>query len=697
MEYDLAVLTNPEIFELGRLPAVSDHDVYRDQAETERGESSLRRSLDGRWKFAYAENLAARPQGFAQPDYDVSGWAEINVPGHIQTQGWGVPQYVNTQYPWDGHEALRPPQIPERHNPVGSYVTFFTVPESWRDMRVTLVFHGVESAFFVWLNGKLLGYCEDSFTASRFDLTKALQEGENRLAVEVFRFCSGSWMEDQDFWRFSGIFRGVTLEAQPSAHVDDLFARAIPAEDLQTDELTLEATLLGSAQSVRAELLDADGLIVDACTTPAQPAFTLRRQLAAPRLWSAEQPNLYTLRLTLLDESGATLEVAQTEVGFRRFELKDGLMCINGKRILFRGVNRHEFSHRRGRAVTEQEMLWDICTLKRNNINAVRTSHYPNHDLWYRLCDRYGIYLIAEANLESHGTWLKMGKVDPDWVVPGDRPDWQAACIDRAQSMLEARKNHPSILMWSCGNESYGGRDLYEMSQFYRRRDPSRLAHYEGVNSDRRYNDTSDIESRMYPTATEIAQWIETHSDKPFILCEYCHAMGNSCGDLSDYMALERRYARYQGDFIWDWIDQAIAITLPDGRRRLACGGDFGDQPTDRNFCTNGLVFANRTLTPKMQEVKYQYQNVRITPDEGGVTLANDSLFDDLSGFRLRWTLSRDGAPVAEGALGNVRTAPGASARFALPLPPRETSGEYALTCALCLKNRRCGRRAATR
>ncbi len=686
--YDLGYLNDPQVFAVGRLPAVSDHDTYVSSAEAACGCTSLLASLNGQWKFHYAQSVAARPVGFAQPGFDCSSWAQIDVPGHIQLQGYGNPKYDNTQYPWDGYEAPIPPQIPVDENPVGSYVTEFEAPAFWADMRVTLVLHGVESACFVWVNGVLLGYVEDSFTPSRFDVTAALVPGRNRLAVEVFRFCSGSWLEDQDFWRFSGIFRDVELRAEPRAHVKDIFVHALPAEDLQTGTLTVDAALVLPREPVTltAELMDGDGKRVDHFSMPAEEQLCFTRVLVTPRLWSAEQPNLYTLRLTLADAAGHEVEVAQTELGYRRFEIRDGLMLLNGKRILLHGVNRHEFGCRNGRVLSEADMLWDVRTMKRHNINAVRTSHYPNRSFWYRLCDRYGIYLIDETNLETHGTWAKQGRLTPEEALPGDREEWLPACLDRAQSMLERDKNHPSILLWSCGNESFGGKVICEMSEFFRNRDSSRPVHYEGVFNDRRYNQTSDVESRMYTVVEDVVSWLETHTDKPFMMCEYSHAMGNSCGGLHEYLALEDRYRQYQGGFIWDWVDQAIEAPLPGGKRGLAYGGDFFDQPNDRNFCGDGLVFADRTPTPKLMELKYLYQNVHIRPDAQGVTLENRHLFDDLRGYRLAWKLLRNGEAFARGALDDVVVQPRESRYFSLPLPAMPVPGEYALTCALLLK-----------
>lgn len=687
LRYDLGYLTDPTIYAVGRLPAVSDHEIYLNTAEAEANATSLRTSLNGVWKFHYAPRVEERSQGFYAPDFDCGQWDTIHVPGHIQLQGYDRPQYVNTQYPWDGHEALNAPEIPTQHNPVGSYLRDFELPLNWDGKRVTLTFHGVETAFFCWVNGQLIGYAEDSFTPSHFNITHALRPGMNRLAVEVYRFSTASWIEDQDFWRFSGIFRDVELTALPQAHVRDIFVHTDLDDGFTHAVLRTELSLDLPAEPVtlRAELIDPHGAVVDSYTADAKADMVLERPIQQPLLWSGESPALYTLRLTLLSPDGGEYEAAQTSVGFRRFELKNGLMTLNGKRIIFRGVNRHEFCMEHGRALTERHMREDILTLKRHNINAVRTCHYPNQSLWYKLCDEYGIYMIDEANLESHGSWQKLGKIVPDTALPDDDPAWLPALIDRAASMQERDKNHPSVLIWSCGNESYGGKDIFEMSQHLRQRDPSRLVHYEGVFNDRRFNHTSDIESRMYPPATEVAAFIEAHPEKPFILCEYAHAMGNSCGGLSKYIELEDRYPQYQGGFIWDMVDQALQVTAPNGKPRLAYGGDFGDQPTDRDFCGNGLLFADRRATPKLFETKYLYQDVRLKPDPSGVTVENRMMFTNASRYHLRWRLTRDGEAIQTGVLSTLDVPPGETRRYDLPIAAPSQPGEYVLHCGLYL------------
>lgn len=686
--YDLAYLYDPRTVAVGRLDAHSDHDIYRTLQEADAEQTSLKLSLNGSWQFHYVEHPSQRPVGFEQPHYDRSGWDTIQVPGHIQLQGYGFPQYVNTQYPWDGHEAIRPPQVPQKFNSVGSYARWVDIPEGWRNDRVVLTFHGVETAFYLWVNGQFIGYSEDSFTPSHFDITPALKDGPNLIAVEVFRFSTASWLEDQDFWRFSGIFRDVELSCQPRAHVRDLFVHPELDDTFTQGTLRVEADLLLPEEAVTliAQLCGPDGEPVEICSLPAAKETVFSRAVAAPALWSAEAPNLYTLRLILTNEAGQELEVAETRLGFRRFEIKNSVMWLNGKRILFRGVNRHEFCAEAGRAITPEHMLQDILTLKRHNLNAVRTSHYPNHPLWYKLCDEYGIYLIDETNMETHGTWMMQHKVSGTYAVPNDNPDWLPAVIDRCTSMQERDKNHPSVLIFSCGNESYGGRNIFEMAEHMRRRDPSRPIHYEGIFHDRRYNATSDMESQMYTTAAGVAAFIEAHPEKPFVLCEYSHAMGNSCGGLHKYLELERKYPQYQGGFIWDFIDQALAVTAPNGNPRLAWGGDFGERPTDREFCGNGLVFADRTLTPRLQEVKYLYQGARILPDATGVTLINDLLFTDLDAYQLRWQLCRDGEPVQQGVVNHPACAPGETVHIDLPVSLPDAPGEYLLHCGLYLK-----------
>lgn len=679
------------VFAVNRIPAHSDHRYYSSMEEAmHAGDMKMRHSLNGSWKFNYSVNPASRPEAFYRPDYSCSGWDTIEVPGHIQLQGYGSPQYVNTQYPWDGHEELRPPAVSEQHNPVGSYVKSFAVPEHMKDKPVYISFQGVETAFYVWLNGQFIGYSEDSFTPAAFDLTPyVVHDGENKLAVEVYQRSTGSWIEDQDFWRFSGIFRDVYLYTTPESHIQDVWVKAELEDNYTAGALHVDLKLLGKRPSrISYQLYDDTGVEVacgDADIT--QKTAQLSCKLAQVHSWSAESPYLYTLYMQVWNEQGELVEAVPQRVGFRKFEMIDKVMHINGKRIVFKGVNRHEFNCRRGRAITKEDMLWDIRTLKQNNINAVRTSHYPNQTLWYELCDQYGLYMIDEMNLESHGSWQKLGAIEPSWVVPGNLPEWEPIVMDRAVSMLERDKNHPAIIIWSCGNESYGGEVIYNVSEYFRTSDPSRLVHYEGVFHDRSYNASSDMESRMYAKPADIEAYLNDDPQKPFINCEYTHAMGNSIGGMYKYTELEAKYPMYQGGFIWDYGDQALMKKDRYGNEFLAYGGDFEDRPTDYHFSANGIVFSDRKVKPKMQEVKYLYQNVKLLPSETGITIINDNLFADTSAYVLQINLLREGHEVYT-ARQELNVAAGETQQLKLELAPyMQIAGEYCIHASMVLKH----------
>ncbi|RIX51278.1 DUF4981 domain-containing protein [Paenibacillus nanensis] len=685
-------LSDPTIFAVNRLPAHSDHAYYATTEEAAaRAPMAMRHSLNGTWKFQYAPNPASRPAAFFEAGFNCSGWDEIEVPGHIQTQGYGQMQYVNTMYPWDGHEELRPPQVSETDNAVGSYMKTFHVPGHMQGKPLFISFQGVETAFYVWLNGEFVGYGEDSFTPSEFELTPYVREGENKLAVEVYQRSTGAWLEDQDFWRFSGIFRDVHLYTVPSIHVYDLHVKPELDETFKKGTLTAALTFReappAGAKAV-VTLVDTQGGTTAAAELKLDGSkrAELALQIQEPKLWSAEAPNLYEALIEIYDADGRLVEAIPQRVGFRRFEMKDKLMTINGERIVFKGVNRHEFNPRRGRAITKEDMLWDIRTLKQNNLNAVRTSHYPNQSYWYELCDLYGIYLIDEMNLETHGSWQKMGAVEPSWNIPGSKPEWQDIVMDRAISLYERDKNHPSVLIWSLGNESYVGDVLVNVARYFRSVDNSRLVHYEGVFYDRAYTEASDMESRMYAKPQDIRAYLDNDPQKPYISCEYMHAMGNSLGGMKKYTDLEREYPMYQGGFIWDYIDQAVVKKDRYGKEYLAYGGDFGDRPTDYGFCTNGIVYADRRLSPKMQEVKFLYQNVKLYPDREGITIRNENLFVDTSAYELIYTLAYEGREVVRGTIEGAVVAPKAEQRFPLELPSGLAAGEYALSASLRLK-----------
>ena len=662
-EFDYEMLKDPKRFMENRMPAHSDHVCYRSQYEMQERQSGYRLYLNGLWKFAYAKNRDSAPEGFELPSYDVSSWDQIQVPAHIQMEGYDAPHYTNVNYPWDGKEQILPGEIPEEFNPVASYVKTFSVPEHMKGMRIVISFQGVESGFALWCNGKYVGYSENSFDPAEFELTDFLAEGENKLAVRVWKWTAGSWCEDQDFFRFSGIYRDVYLYAVPKTHLWDLRIETDLDDAFEKATLFVETRTSGEGSifwmlQKREGSWGKDGFsnpLLGRCVAEGEVVLsgenhTFAKEVNHPDLWSAEKPNLYVLTLEIRDKQGYVLEYIQQNVGFRRFEMKDGLMLLNGKRIVFKGVNRHEFSGRFGRVPQKDELILDIETMKRNNINAIRTSHYPDDSLLYELCDCYGLYLIAENNLESHGTFepIFRKRVDRDFPIPGNNKDWEPMLLDRVNSCYQRDKNHPSILIWSCGNESFGGSVIFEMSELFRKLDGKRLVHYEGIFHDRRYNNTSDMESQMYPSVESIKQFLSENKEKPFLCCEYTHAMGNSCGGMHKYTDLTDSEPRYQGGFIWDYVDQSIYQKNRYGKEYLAFGGDFDDRPCDYNFSGNGIVYGgDRTPSPKMQEVKFNYQNLSVTFEkEGFFTVKNKNLFVDAAEFDAKATLLADGVPV---------------------------------------------------
>lgn len=682
-EAKLSWLEDPEVFAVNRIPAHSDHTYFEKETE----ERPLRRCLNGSWLFSYAKNPSMRVERFYEDSYDCSGFDTIQVPGHLETQGYGRNQYINTMYPWDGEEFLRPPMVSKRNNPVGSYVKYFTLEEQMKGKRTFISFQGVETAFYVWLNGTFIGYSEDSFTPAEFELTETLREGENKLAVEVYKRSSASWLEDQDFFRFSGIFRDVFLYSIPRVHVRDIFVKAGLTDSYQEGTLEIWAELIGDIDDVtiEASLRDGDEKEIWNGNAEGKEEVFFKASGLAVLPWSAEEPRLYRLYLYVKNDEGQILEFIPQKVGFRRFEMKDRIMCLNGKRILFKGVNRHEFNPVRGRAITREDMLWDIRFMKQHNINAVRTSHYPNQTLWYELCDEYGIYLIDETNLESHGSWQKLGEVEPSWNVPGDRPEWKAAVLDRASSMFERDKNHPSVLIWSCGNESYAGTDIEAMSEYFHEKDDSRLVHYEGVFWNRKYDHISDMESRMYAKPAEIEEYLENDPKKPYISCEYMHSMGNSTGGMKLYTDLEKKYPLYQGGFIWDYIDQSLYRVNELGERVLTYGGDHDERATDYEFCGNGIVYADRKASPKAQEVKALYADIKLEPDEKGVKIINDSLFVSTGRYVLAYRLLKEDRCLYE-AETETDVAPESEAYVNLTYPELPGTGEFIYEVSLRLK-----------
>lgn len=707
MSFEIKKIHDPKFFKENCMAAHSDHVAYADETEAEEKKSSFRLLLDGIWKFHYARNYTQTVNGFEAETFDCKCWEDIRVPAHIQMEGYDIPQYVNIQYPWDGREDVWRDAVPSEFNPVASYVKYFTLPEGFRKSGLYISFQGVESGFALWLNGHYVGYSEDSFTPSDFDLTPYVKEGENKLAVQVFKWTSSSWCEDQDFYRFSGIFRSVYLYTMPKVHVYDLKVQPV------VDEAVLNADLLVTMQ-MRGEgkarltltgsrnysvLEEKEEQIVFSEELPvSEGEVHFEKEVKKPDLWSAEIPNLYTLTIECFDQNGERSELVSQRIGFRRFEMKDGIMTLNGKRIVFKGVNRHEFSSKTGRAVTRKEVLKDIVTMKQNNINAIRTCHYPDASIIYDLCDEYGLYMIAENNLESHGSWdaAMHGSVPKDTIVPGDNMDWEPMMLDRVNSCYQRDKNHPAVLIWSVGNESYGGKVIFDMSEKFRALDPYRLVHYEGIFNDRRYEATSDMESQMYTSVENVKKFLAEHKEKPFIMCEYTHAMGNSCGAMHKYTDLTDTEPRYQGGFIWDYIDQSILKKDRYGKDFQAYGGDFLERPTDYNFSGNGICYGgDRDPSPKMQEVKFNYQNISILFEkEGKFTVVNKNLFANTDRFRCVAVLQKNGVVVKKQEI-ETAVPPLSTKDYEIPFAilraddkdqKKDPDAEYTLTVSFRLK-----------
>ena len=683
--FDYSLVKDPQYFKDRRMDAHSDHTYYRDGEEAQEKATSFRYDLNGIWKFHYARNYGSAIPGFEKADYCCKDWDDIRVPAHIQMEGYDAPQYANVQYPWEGHEDIHPGEIPEHFNPVASYVKYFEVPEEMQGKRLFISFQGAESGIALWLNGQFVGYSEDSFTPSEFELTEYVKEGENKLAAQVFKWTASSWCEDQDFFRFSGIYRDVYLYTVPEVHVYDLQIRAIPDETLSAAALEIRTNTWGKGEVKITLSKDGETVIEDKKALDGEEIYSWK--VEDPVLWSAEDPQLYDLVLEVYNEAEELQEVVPQKIGFRRFEMKDGIMTLNGKRIVFKGVNRHEFSSVSGRHVSEEELRKDLKTMKQNNINAIRTCHYPDASMIYELCDEYGIYMIDETNLESHGSWdVAEFTKDYTYVVPHDKPEWLDMMLDRANSMYQRDKNHAAILIWSCGNESFGGKDIFEMSQFFHKADPTRLVHYEGLCHDRRYNDTSDMESQMYPSVEAIKEFLAKDSSKPFICCEYTHAMGNSCGAMHKYTDLTDTEPKYQGGFIWDYIDQSIYKKDRYGKEFQAYGGDFGERPTDYNFSGNGIAYGgNRDASPKMQEVKFNYQNITAEVSADSVKVINKNLFVSTDIFDCKVTVAKNGKVIHKASLATA-VAPLSEETYVLPLAKEEKPGEYTVTVSFHLK-----------
>lgn len=684
--------SNPEVVGVNMLPhraTFMPYGSFEEAKSCDRFASSRCKSLNGKWRFKLFENYVYRPADFSQPAYDTHNWDTVIVPCSWEMQGYGTPRYCNVRYPWEGHEDICPPNAPSKFNPVGCYVKRFRISEdSIRDnKRFVVAFEGVESAFYLYINGNRIGYSESSFNRAEFDITKYLIAGSNVLAVEVYHYCTGSWLECQDMWRLGGIFRDVYLYSTEREYIRDFTAVATPDVQCKDGNLDLTIKTNGAYEglSVEMTLLDEEGSIVglDSQCADENHQISLRAYVADAKLWSAEHPDLYTLVLCLKN-NGSPLEYIGTKIGFRKVEIREGVLLVNNRRVVLKGVNRHEFSCDTGHYVSLETMERDIRLMKQNNINAVRTSHYPNDPKWLELCDRYGLYVIDENNLETHGT--RGSKIVGAPQLPDYRREWRPACMERVKSLYERDKNHACVVAWSLGNESLGGSNMKEMYDYLKKTDPTRIVHYEchGAPDEK---ELSDVYSRMYAMPEELEAYVkDPKANRPMLLCEFSHAMGNSCGSTREYTELWDKYEKLQGGFVWDWADQSVRTADGDGNEYLAYGGDFGEQPTDGNFCGNGLLFGDREVSPKMAEIKALYQNVSFEPIDiecGVFRVTNHFLFTNLREFNFNWQQCSSKMVLREEAI-VIDLAPGESKVIDLELN-RVISTEWYLNVAFTL------------
>ena len=681
---------NPQVVGRNKQPAHATLLPYADSATAlaaERNDSPYFKLLNGDWQFHFAPNPGAAPEDFYRPDFDARSWDSIPVPSNWQMLGYGIPRYLAADYAFD---KTNPPYIPQETNETGSYRTTFYIPETWQDRQVFLVFDGVDSAFYLWVNGQQVGYSQDSRLPAEFDITSFIHSGENSLAVRVYRWSDGSFLEDQDMWFLSGIFRDVYLFATPKVHIRDFWARTDLDEGYRDATLKVRVHVKNYSASpandyqVEAVLFDENnqpigwsGSATVQVGSEAESVLELSGEVTNPRKWDGEHPNLYQLLLQLKDASGDTLEVVQCRIGFRVVEISDGKVLVNGVPIYFRGVNRHEHDPVRGHAVTVESMIEDILLMKRFNINAVRTCHYPDDPRWYDLCDEYGMYLIDEANVESHGLWDRFAK----------DPEWQLAFVERGSRMVERDKNHPSIIIWSLGNESGEGPNHAAMADWIHQHDPTRPIFYDAG----AHAPYLDILSNMYPKLDALARaGQEPGETRPYVMCEYAHAMGNSPGNLKEYWEVIESHPRLRGGFIWDWVDQGIQQVNKDGQKWYAYGGDFGDEPSSSSFCCNGIIFPDRSLHPAIWEVKKVYQPVRVEAVDllaGKVAVTNRYFFSTLEGLIATWELTIGERILQRGQLPPLQTPPGGRELITLPLekPELEPGAEYWLTVRFAL------------
>ncbi|WPU96116.1 glycoside hydrolase family 2 TIM barrel-domain containing protein [Mucilaginibacter sabulilitoris] len=686
---------NKEVTHVTYIPYASARQALRNIPEV----SPWYLSLDGQWKFNWVKQPSERPINFYQQSFDDTAWKTIPVPCNMEMQGYGTPIYTNITYPFKTNppKVMNPAPadwtVSKEPNPVGSYRRNFDIPANWDGRQIFVHFNGVQSAFYIWVNGQKVGYSQNSMSPAEFDITKYVKPGKNLIAVEVYKYSDGSYLEDQDMFRFSGIFRSVFVYAVPKLHLRDYFMLSDLSADFTSAKFSVKAALhnygkKAAAGSLEMAIYQPDGTLLNgsafimqdiaAINAGAEKSYQLQGRINNPMLWSAEEPNLYKVVFTLKNKSGAIQEVLSSDFGFRKVEIKDSRLFVNGKPILLKGVNRHEVHPKYGKTVPMATMIRDIELMKQYNINTVRTCHYPDDPAWYKLCDEYGLYVIDEANLETHGMGDELTK----------NPKWKPAYVDREVRLVERDKNHPSVIIWSMGNESWGGENFVAGRAAILALDRSRPIHYEGQ------NDLADIESSMYPSISDLTKEGEKESPKPFFMCEYAHAMGNAIGDLKEYWDAIESHKRLIGGCIWEWVDQGVNKTIPgdtSGKTFFAYGGDFDDKPTDSTFSIKGLITSDRQIKPEIEEVKKIYQYVNIKAEnllQGKVSITNKYAFINLNKFDLTWTLTEDGKVVQTGTLPALNLPGGQTAVIDIPYqkPSLLAGAQYWLTVSFKLQ-----------
>ena len=675
---------DPEVNAVNRAPMHTNFFAYESMdaaAQAIKEHSNNFMTLNGNWKFFWVKNADARPTDFWKVDFNDKGWDDLQVPAVWELNGYGDPIYLNVGYAWRNQFTNNPPYVPVENNHVGSYRREIVVPADWKGKDIIAHFGAVSSNMYLWVNGKYVGYSEDSKLEAEFDLTSYLKPGQkNVIAFQVFRWCDGSYLEDQDFFRYTGVARDCYLYTRNKNRIDDIRVTPDLDSEYKNGSLAVELKLKGSSK-VTLDLLDAQNQVVATKEVAGSGKVSATIALDAPHKWSAETPYLYTLRATL-KKGNEVSEVVPVKVGFRKVELKDAQILVNGQPVLFKGANRHEMDPDGGYYVSRERMIQDIQIMKQFNINAVRTCHYPDDNFWYELCDKYGIYVVAEANLESHG----MGYEEKTLAKVSS---YKKAHLERNQRNVQRGFNHPSIIFWSLGNEAGYGPNFEAAYEWVKAEDPSRAVQYERAG----LNGKTDIYCPMYYRYKDCEEYAKNpDSPKPLIQCEYAHAMGNSEGGFKEYWDLIRKYPKYQGGFIWDFVDQSCRWTGKDGKMIYAYGGDFNRfDASDNNFCDNGLISPDRKPNPHMYEVGYFYQNIWTTPadlSKGEVNVYNENFFRDLSAYYMEWEVLKGGKAIRSGRVDNLNVAPQQTAKIKLDLGKTCQCTEWLLNVSYKLKNR---------